>query len=80
MSTGTIIFFTQKHKNIPFPPEKGTFRGLAGVALSRGQDIPGHRKKTSWGLSQNVGLPTVVYPYFFSYSGNNVCYVFFKLP
>jgi hypothetical protein len=35
-------FFTQNHKNIPFLPEKGTFGDLAGVALSRGQDIPGH--------------------------------------
>jgi hypothetical protein len=41
VSTGTI-FFTYKHKNIPLPLKKGTFEGLAGAALSRGRDIPGH--------------------------------------
>jgi hypothetical protein len=46
MSTSTI-FFTQKHNNIPFPLEKGIFEGLAGVALSRGRDIPGHSKKNT---------------------------------
>jgi hypothetical protein len=43
VSTGTFFF----NKNIKtyciFPaPQKSTLGGLAGVALSRGQDIPGH--------------------------------------
>ncbi len=41
VSTGTIFL----HKNITtYLPhmKKGTFEGLAGVALSRGRDIPGH--------------------------------------
>ncbi len=46
MSTGTT-FFTQKHKNILYLShlKRGTFGGLAGMALSRGRGIPGHWKK-----------------------------------
>jgi hypothetical protein len=41
VSTGTIFL----HKNIKTNlshTQKGTFEGLAGIALSRGRDIPGH--------------------------------------
>jgi hypothetical protein len=41
-AVSTSTFFL--HKNIPFLCKKGTFEGLADVALSRGQDIPGHSK------------------------------------
>jgi hypothetical protein len=39
VSTGTI--FSHKNINIPFPPKKGTFGGLPGIALSSGRDISG---------------------------------------
>jgi hypothetical protein len=45
---------------MPFLPEKGTFRVLPGVALSRGRDIPGHsRKNTVW---NTVSFPPLNYP------------------
>ncbi len=41
------------------PQKKGTFGGLPGVALSRGQDIPGHsRKKT---VLNTVSFPPLNY-------------------
>jgi hypothetical protein len=45
VSTG-IIFSHKNIKTYLSCPKKGTFGGLPGVALSRGQDIAGHRKKT----------------------------------
>ncbi len=50
------------HKNIKTylsHPKKGTFGGLPGVALSRGRDIPGHRKKHSF---EHSSLPPLNYP------------------
>ncbi len=42
-------FFSPKNiKTYLSCPKKGTFGGLAGVALSRGGDIPGHQKKHSF--------------------------------
>jgi hypothetical protein len=46
MSTGT--FFSPKNtKTYLSRQKKGTFGGLPGVALSRGQDIPGHSRKNT---------------------------------
>jgi hypothetical protein len=46
---GVITIFLYKNiKTYLSCPKKGTFRGLPGIALSRGQDIAGHRKKHSF--------------------------------
>jgi hypothetical protein len=53
-------FFSHKHiKTYLSHPKKGTFRGLPGVALSRGLDIAGHIKNI---VSNIVSLPPLNYP------------------
>jgi hypothetical protein len=54
-------FFSHKNiKTLLSHPKKGTFGGLPGVALSRGRDIAGHRKKTI--VLNIVSLPPLNYP------------------
>ena len=58
------------HKNIETylsRPQKGTFGGLLGVALSRGQHIAGHRKKHSFTHSFFPSIP-LSYPCSLSHS------------
>ncbi len=54
-------FFSHKNiKTYPSRLKKGTFVGLPGVALSRGQHIQGHQKKNI--VSHIVSFPPLNYP------------------
>jgi hypothetical protein len=53
-------FFSPKNTKTYFSHQKkGTFGGLPGVALSRGQDIPGHSRKNT--VSNTVSFPPLNY-------------------
>jgi hypothetical protein len=58
MSTGTI-FSPKNIKTYLSRQKKGTFGGLAGIALSRGCDIPGQSKKNT--VSNIVSFPPLNY-------------------
>jgi hypothetical protein len=60
-------FFHIKTKTYLSRPQKGTFKGLPGVALSRGQHIAGHQKKHSFTHSFFPSAP-LSYPCSLSHS------------